>query len=83
VTRYLIKQPDAPDPLRGSIDFRREHLLGVGDLIPALRRPRPLTWWRVAAVEASSETGWDGVLHCVYADPIPLDLDCEAAVWLP
>jgi hypothetical protein len=83
VSRYLIKQPDAPAPLRGSIDFGREHQLRAGDLIPTLRRPRPLTWWRVAVVEPSSEVGWDGVLHCVYADPMPLDLDPEAAVWLP
>lgn len=83
VSRYLIRQPDAPAALRGSIDFGREHQLRVGDLIPTVRRPRPLTWWRVAAVESSCEDGWDGVLHCVCADPMPLDLDCEAAVWLP
>jgi hypothetical protein len=83
-SRYLIKQPDAPDPLRGSISSARERKFRVGDLIQAGgRRPRPLTWWRVEAIEPSPVEGWDGLLRCAFADPMPLDLEREAAVWLP
>jgi hypothetical protein len=83
VSRYLIKQPDAPDPLRGSISLATNRKFQVGDLIPTMRRPRPLSWWRVAAIEPSPVEGWNGLLHCSFADPMPLDLDRESAVWLP
>jgi hypothetical protein len=83
VRRYLIKQPDAPDQLRGSISLGIERQFQVGDLIPAVRRPRPLTWWRVAAIEPGPIDGSNGLLHCAFADPMPLDLDRESAVWLP
>ena len=53
VPSYLLKQPDAPEPLRGSIHFSNERTVRVGDLIPMPRtHPRPLDWWRVAAIEA-------------------------------
>jgi hypothetical protein len=49
---YLLEQPDAPDPLRGSVHFSSERTLRVGDLIPMPERARPLDWWRVAAIKA-------------------------------